>query len=684
MNTLTRLLQANGHTSLFRTLARKKKRFGTARKLPPLRITEDGQLLQDTPPAEIPGILNDDGLIPKAAANSDIIVQIPYLPYSFPGDSVTLFLNDTPYVVDDVGPGDGPSWITRVLPNSGANLILEGSYTVTYLMDDGFGNDFNGVPSQPLRIDRTPPGGDTLPLIAFDEDAVEHGVTIHSLVAGHLVATLPDWFGMEDFDIVEPYYLKSPVIGAAVFIPSANTEVPEGGKGRNVEVKIPEAALRAIGDGPVLFGIRLKDLAGNESRMRGQTRPLTLILEGAPVDTDLSKPLIALFENDGLIDEADARHPVEVQIPGFAKAEGGDTIIFYLGDVHTQPIPIEACETGDNPILTFDLDYALFVLAGAGAEQYGADAYYELYRGTALLATSPRPNLVQVDITTPGGIDPNPETPQNENLQRATALGKSGVPNRIDQDDIGHDAKVLIPWYAGDSSDANFEYFEEDDIVTVQWGRVTLAGTRSITPTDLAAHKPLELIATSTEMVSGGGGDIQVSYTVSRKQGTGPVNASLSPEQSVEVISADQLPGGAGGLNAGTFTEANAQNALNRAVVESGGGTPFRVMLNYLNVAKDDEIILTLQGYHTENGAEIPTPDMALELPYTVLTADLSDPTEGDAKYHDFLIATAYFAGKWHAPAQGRGTVKANYTIENGAGIANAGEQSVRVAVTDL
>lgn len=684
MNTLTRLLQATGKASIYRPLAHKKKRFGSAGKLPPFSITKNGQILQDTPPAHLPTTLNDEGLLPKTAADSDIVVQIPYLNFSTPGDLVTLFLDGTPYVVDEVGVGDGPSWITRVLPNSGANLIPEGRYTVTYLMDDGLGNVFNGAPRQPLRIDRTPPGGHTLPVIAFDEDAVEHGVTIHSLVGGYLVATVPDWFDMEDFDIVEPYYLKSPVIGTAVFIPSANAQVPEGGKGRNVEVKIPEAALREIGDGPVLFGIRLRDLAGNESVTQGLSRPLTLILEGAPVDTDLSKPLIERFEADGVIDEADARHPVEVQIPGFNKAEGDDTIIFHLGGVHTQPIPIEAAETGDNPILTFDLDYALFVLAGAGAERYNVDAYYELYRGTALLATSPRPNLVEVDITTPGGIDPNPETPENESLQPATALGTSEIPNRISQSDISDDAKVLVPWYAIDSSGTDFEYFKEDDIVTVQWGRVTLAGTHPINPTDLAARKPLELRATSAEMVSAGGGERQVSYTVSRQQGTGPVNASLSPEQSVEVISADQLPGGPGGLDAGIFTEVNEYGALDRERVESHGGTPFRVMLNYVNVAQDDEITLRLQGYHTVVGVETPTPDMALELRHTVVTADLPDPTGGPAKYHDFLIPTAYFAGKWLPPSQGRGTVKANYTIKNNSGTGNALEQSVRVAVTDL
>lgn len=187
---------------------------------------------------------------------------------------------------------------------------------------------------------------------------------------------------------------------------------------------------------------------------------------------------------------------MEVQIPGFDKAEGGDTIIFYLGTAHTQPIPIDAAETDADPILTFDLDYALFLEAGEGNEQYRADAYYELYRGTALLATSPRANLIEVDITTPGGVDPNPETPENESLLPATAKGDKGVDNYIDQDDVLSDAKVFVPWFATDGSSPNVDYFEENDLITVQWGSVTLADTHAISTADMSAKTPLELTAT--------------------------------------------------------------------------------------------------------------------------------------------------------------------------------------------
>jgi hypothetical protein len=144
------------------------------------------------------------------------------------------------------------------------------------------------------------------------------------------------------------------------------------------------------------------------------------------------------------------------------------------------------------------------------------------------------------------------------------------------------------------------------------------------------------------------------------------------------------LPGGEAGLNAGTFTEVNAQNALNKAAVQSDGGTEFRVMLDYENVALGDDIVLTLQGYNTMDGTGTETPNTLLTLPYKLLQTDLPDSNGGPAKYHDFFITTGYFAGKWNQPPQGRGSVIAKYTIKNDKGTANATEQLVIVAVIDL
>lgn len=688
MNILIRSLLASPDAGSAKTpRARKKKRAAPGGLSTPLPLTDSGQVQDDeqqTSPAYLPASLNDQGLVSKVNSERDIVVHIPYEDYFYDGDLMTLFLDDTPYAVAELGAGDSQPWITRVLPNSGTDLLEEGRYTVTYQVEDFAETKFIGAPRQPLRIDRTAPGGTTLPLIAFAEDAVEHGVTVHSLVDGFLVASVPDWYGMEDLDIIEPYYAEDPFDGAALYISAANTTVPLGGAGKDIEVKIPEAELRKIGDGPVWFGIVLRDQAGNVSTTRLQPIPLTLILEGAPIDTDLSAPIIARHDDDDLINEADARHPVEIQIPCFDKAEAGDTIIFYIGDAPTQPIPIDASEVANNPVLIFDLDYALFVEAGAGAERYTVDAYYELYRGTALLATSPRPNAIDVDITTPGGIDPNPETPENENLRSAKAVGKSKQDNYIDQDDILTDATVSVPWFAKAEDGTDRTYLAEGDILTVKWGAVTLADTHTVNKTDLTNEQPLEFIAEPSEMASGGVNQILISYTVSREQAIGPTNTSLSPSQTVTVVSAALLPGGPAGLVTGSFTEANAQNALNKAMVQSNGGTPFRVMLDYDNAAVGDRITLTLQGYYGLDGSGLTTPGTDLVLPpdppYRVTAEDLG----GAAKYHDFLIETAYFAGKWDVLPIGRGSVTAKYIIENDFGIANAPPQLVRVAVTDL
>jgi hypothetical protein len=689
MTTLTHSRQRVGKTGKSSKspaeLARKKRI--NAEKLPPYAVSDTGKILQDTDPAKLPDTLNDVGLLPVAAADTDIVVEIPYLPWVGAGDPITLYLDHLDgnpaieYPVAEIGQNDSRPTLIRTLP-TGASNLAEGSYTVTYKIVDIADTEMNGVPPQPLRIDRTPPGGTTLPLMEFAADVVEHGVTVLSLVDGYLEATVPDWYGMEDFDTVEPYYLKNPVVGVEAPIPAANVQVPAGGQGKDIKVKIPEATLRIIGDGPVIFGIRLRDLAGNLSSPKSAS-PITLILEGAPVDADLRPPIIPLFDDDQLIDEANARHPVEVLIPRFDKAQGGDTIVFYLGSTHTQPIVIEAAETGSDPILEFELLYAFFLEAGGGQEQYSADAYYKLYRGTALLATSPALTGIDVDITTPGGTDPDPETPENENLRQAVVRGQSNTENHITQEDIKSNATVFVPWHARDSANANVEYFKLGDTIAVLWDRLTLADTHQITEADLGAKAPVQLIATPCEMSQAVTPQILLSYTVSRLLNGGHANVSLSPAQTVQVVTDALLPG-AGSLPAGVFTEANDRNALNKAAVQSDGGTPFRVELDYANIAKDDRITLTLQGYFSLDGSGSETPNTDLVLSYTVAQEDLPDPNGGPAKYHDFVIETSYFSKKWNADVMGRGSVTADYRIANSYGTVDAIQQLVVVAVTDL
>lgn len=104
------------------------------------------------------------------------------------------------------------------------------------------------------------------------------------------------------------------------------------------------------------------------------------------MDGDLDLPDIALFSDDNLISEADARTPVHVKIPEIPKAAAGDEVIFYLGTSSTSRLRINTADLGNPFVLEFDLPYA-FVANGGGT---GAPQQYSVQR-TGVLRNLPWP-----------------------------------------------------------------------------------------------------------------------------------------------------------------------------------------------------------------------------------------------------------------------------------------------------
>jgi hypothetical protein len=631
----------------------------------------------------IPG--NADGLLLRIHADKDVEVHIPYEAFFNEYDPIELVVEGEYLAVEPINPGDGRPTIVRYLPGP----LAEGRYNVTYQVTSAVDwNAYEGYPAQPLRIDRTAPGGAAIAGLAFSQQVIDFGVTEADLVDDLLSVDVPAWAGMEDGDWAEPYYLLDPLTGTSFAMRSADKQVGAGGAGQALTLGIPRDQLLAMGDGVRWFGYVLRDLAGNASALRPVPVPLNIRLVGIP--TGLRAPRIDRHADDGVISEADARGPVEVIIPGFDKAHPGDDIVFVLGSARSARLRINEDDVGNDPLMAFSVPYAM-VASGGGAgapERYSADAYYEVYRGVDLLVTSPRLSAVAVDITTPAGPDPDPSTPINESLRRATVRGASGVDNVISAADTLTDATVFIPFEADNLAPppAGRAYLAVGDVIRVRWGTVELLDSVTIEADDLAQGVPLAINATSAEMISQGPGSKAVSYSVSRViVGTSPAvsNTSFAGPQSIVVSSADLLPGGPGGIPTGDFTEKNEFNALDKELVLSGGGTPYRVMLDYLNVAPGDRITISLQGYDSITGTGPETPNTTHSDVYVLLEEDL--PTEEEpVKFHDFLIPTHYFSGKWSTPVQGRGSVVGSHRIENAEGAAQAPSLMVRVAVIDL
>ncbi|WP_296246583.1 hypothetical protein [Pseudomonas sp. UBA4194] len=616
-------------------------------------------------PEAIPG--HPQNLIPASKNNAPFKIAIPFHTSMSDGDAIQLMLDDAPVNVPPLEVAELGGEFVREFPAD----LAHGIYNVTYEVKDPGGNVVAGTPQIKLRIDRVAPGGTRMPTLVFAPEVIAQGITRDKLVPNAsgdpvLKVTLPDYFGMEDFDEVKPHY-RATSGGAELIIAGAQKIVPAGGAGTDLELEIPLAGLQAMNDGVRWFGYTLTDLAGNISSGRADEVELAVVISDAPVDADLALPDIALFSDDGLISEADARTPVRVRIPQIPKALGGDEVIFYLGTSSTSRLRIDTADLAKPFVLEFDLPYD-FVANGGGTgspQRYTDEGYYEIYRGVTHMASSGA-NPVAVDITVAPGPDPNPGTPENELLRVLTVVADSGATDIIDSTDLEKDAKVIIPFFADTATPpGDNDYLRERDVITVYWNGVALADRYTIAAGDELAKLDLQVTATSAEMKAGRPGMRPVHYTVTRAVSTTPPvnNVALAFAKDVQVISMDLLPGGPGGLPAAEFTERTpASNSLNKAQLEDG--TPFRVLLDYANVAVGDKIKLTLQGYYGMTGSGTPTPNTTLVLDYDLTEDDMQHLPGGPVKVHDFDIAVSYFSKKWVLEPVGRGSVTAVYSID--------------------
>ncbi|MGF6513628.1 hypothetical protein ABH912_001094 [Pseudomonas sp. BT76 TE3572] len=371
----------------------------------------------------------------------------------------------------------------------------------------------------------------------------------------------------------------------------------------------------------------------------------------------LKAPRVPAFD-DGLVTDADARIPVEVLIPTFNNALAGDEITVLWGSKRAAPVTLLDTDLPNDPIIGVKLLYALVESAGQGP----IDVKYEFRRSTIIAKTSPVTPVV-VDLSIPGGPDPDPETPENENLRPNLVLGASKTPNVITPQDFELDATATLPW----RDKTGNAYMVTGDIVQVFWG------TQSLAPYPVKSTDAADLVLPVLQAIIAleGSGDVPVRYTVTRKLATAPhEGVSRSPVQNVSVLSAGDLPGGVGGLGPGVFTEANADNAIGRAVIEDGS-TPLRIT-NYLNMKVEDKIELFFIGIDNYAGTGNEIEASRFEPTHEVVVADM---TRG---YVDFPIPALNIL---HICTQGSAKVKYRVTAKVSGAKATSREAFVLIDV---
>lgn len=482
--------------------------------------------------------------------------------------------------------------------------LISGGLGELYYTVQTIGGTNESHPTE-LDLDNIPPNLGLRPGEAqFPQEILDNGVTEAYLANNdnQVIATVARWPDIRLEDEVW-YYLK----------PSAKAEDGTAAEAGHkvistedlalpaIDLVFPGNAFRELGQVNCVAYYFLKDRAGNEGADSFDS-PIFPIHLAPPLK--LLPPEVPLYDQHGLIDEQTARTPVQVVIPAMRGIEKDDEIIIHWGDQDLRPRTIG--DPSADPLLRIDVPYRTVQDAGNGTRLVN----YDLWRAGASLGPSPD-KPVEVDITLPGGPDPDPEDPEHGNLKLPIALGDSGVPNLISPADQELPAEVIIDWYGEDAS----EVFLENDRVEAWWASIALHYV--VNAADYDAKQPLKLPITSEQIKLAGQGSKVLSYNVTRDLPGHPgfSNTAYSRPQTFLVADGTELPGGGDPLPPGDFPEKNEYNTINNdAAID---GTPYEIQLDYVNAAVGDVIVFKFRGHAGSGDDPALDPARPIEGSYT-------------------------------------------------------------------
>ncbi|MFK3970601.1 hypothetical protein ACI2KS_07700 [Pseudomonas sp. NPDC087358] len=526
-----------------------------------------------------------DGLLTLEDLQRPVVMSFVMWPEAVPGHSYQLAWNgllvgEKKYIGSEQ-PGDP---LTLEIPVG--LLGADGVYTAGYAAINEIGGQAALSPEVPLIVDRTAPGGSLLAAMVFPPEARDGALTSDELSAlgDVLVAEVPGYAGMAWGDRIQTQW-------GSVAGPEHTVTASEVNDDR-VMLNFTRAFLESLGDVKEPVHYIVSDRAGNVS-INSQARTFQLFLQEIP--QDYPAPACPQAE-DGLIDDADARASVAVDIPQYPNIHAGDGITLYWGADALQEVPVQPGEETSDPVFALNVPYASIAQAGDGA----VELRYEVRRNELLVGGS-LPLPVSVNLTLPGPQDPDPQTPENEALALPIIRGTSDNPNNednvIDEDDFLLEATALIGWR---------DAFAISDRISLYWGSQNTPVAYTLRSTDVGRDLlltiPNEVIA-----AQGTGDDIKVYYTVTH---VGNPNTSRSAAQAVIVRSKGDLPGGPDGLVGPVFSNANDFNAI--SPVNSPDGTPIFIA-PYVNADAYPRVSIVFHGYNRAYG-DTPVPGASLEI----------------------------------------------------------------------
>ncbi len=522
--------------------------------------------------ATVPEGMAEDFLLLASVSNDDIVLLLAFPAEAESSDAVQLLVDGIPA---------GPEVVVDAYYDLELDIPLilakdvrqrEGMHALNYqlILHSGAGQVLPGPQGQQFIVDYTAPAGLTIKPPDFPAEVIDDAVTPERLSVDadgneYLPGIVLPYFGELAGDKLVGYIDGTPAMIAR--------EVALAEEGRAIEIRFTRAALDKATDGYHDFTFDIVDRAGNRSVMSEAVR---LYLRLHELISDVLPPRVPAA-TDGLLDEADIHDSqgARVEIPFHPMVERGDIIWLTWATYEAPPRVIEASDIGKDPLAEILVPYAdihrLWNAASGGADlRVDTDVTYRIMRGNVLAGKPKTPTIVPVNLSTPGGGDPDPETPEHEALQRAIVFSATGHVNFIPIAEQTLDGTVEVPWV---SALPDRDVFIVGDILTIHYGQTTLDPPRVINATDVAAGAPLRMNLSKEAIAAEGSGAVAVWYTVARPLAEGGTNTATSPAQNVKVEAETDLPGG-GKLRAGTFDELIDSDVV-LGPKEIAGGTPF-------------------------------------------------------------------------------------------------------------
>jgi len=437
----------------------------------------------------------------------------------------------------------------------------EGTHSIQYRLHYSSNGTEDG-PLQSFIVDLTAPGQSSLPELIVEGDVQDGGVTSATLETHngkqYLRTALHYYRGLAIGDKVQGVIAGLNGPGSTLDIEQRHDD------GEEIVLRFPREDIERARDGLRAFTYTITDRAGNVS-IPSLPLNLKVLLEGELIG--LPAPEVAA-DDDGIINEQEARQPLEVIIPAYSinqrkkRSKGvskrflnkgilpGDEIELIWGSAHHELLPIAEGEEGERlPVYpNYAALYDTWRAQSQGRNEVARIAVlYRIIRDGLVAGTS-AVRTVTINLHQAGG-DPEPEVPIHPNLRPVVLMSSSGWLNQIPKDDYDKDAKLFLPWFDRHSPPA--PVLVEDDEILLMYGTHVFA-PRIVSAIDVGNKVDLEFILTADVIASQGSGTQETSYTVRRPVEGGTHNTSYGPMQPVLVDGDEQLPGD-GNLGAGEY-----------------------------------------------------------------------------------------------------------------------------------